>query len=59
MPVAFARRTSLGDPAFEPDQEKRIKTLVSKAFAKETMQKITDVSNGIIATTNSMVWVWS
>lgn len=42
--VAFARRTSLGDPAFVPDQEEKIKTIMSKAFAKETLQKINDVS---------------
>lgn len=42
--VAFARRTSLGDPAFVAGQEPRIKDLVSKAFAEETAQKITDVS---------------
>lgn len=57
--VAFARRTSLGDPAFEPDQEKRIKMLVSKAFAEETIQKITDVSHEIIAPTDTTIWVRS
>jgi hypothetical protein len=42
--VAFARRTSLGDPAFAPDQDNRVNKIISKAFAHETYKNITDVS---------------
>lgn len=42
LKFAFARRTSLGDPAFAPDQEKRLKTIMSKSFAEETLKKIDD-----------------
>ena len=42
--VAFARRTSLGDPAFAPDQEARVKRILSKSFAKDTATNLTDVS---------------
>lgn len=45
LSVAFARRTSLGDPAFAPDQEARVKRILSKSFAKETAANVTDVGH--------------
>jgi gamma-glutamyltranspeptidase/glutathione hydrolase/leukotriene-C4 hydrolase len=42
--VAFARRTSLGDPAFAPQQGERLYQLLDKHFAKEVTRNLTDVS---------------
>lgn len=42
--VAFARRTSLGDPAFAPQQEERLHQLLDKHLAKEVTRNLTDVS---------------
>lgn len=42
LKFAFARRTSLGDPAFFPEQEKKLDTIMSKSYAKETVERLTD-----------------